>query len=260
VRPLDRGARVASIVASTLLVLAPVSGCGAAQTPKKTATPVREKILNEAELNRALLDADSVGTGFVAERFGWDVNPDGWPGCLAPLDGITYFSTPTRESLVGIHADTDQSFPVVLSTVAAFSTDKEAEVALPALRDKLADCTRVDEADDDGGRFVLRVTHDDAQRAGKVDDQVNVFATGTMRVAGGELPISFGFSVVRVANNVALTGFLTSRSGSVATEAAEVAKAALARLASVAAGKEVPDGPSLGFEPYEGDLGPGTAA
>lgn len=247
-----------SLGAACLAALLLTLGCGAEQAPETAPAPVRLKILDEEELTRALLTEDTVGAGFVAERFGWNINDTGWPGCLEPLNGITYFSAPTREVLVGIHADTDQNFPVIMSAAAAFSTEKEAADALPALRDKLADCTTI-EVVENGTRFDLRVTREDERGPRAVDDQVNVLARGSMHVEGGNVPLSFGFSVARVENNVVLSGFLTARSGSVSTETAAVLDAAVARLVAVARGSSVPKGPSLGFEPFEPDFGPGTA-
>jgi hypothetical protein len=232
------------------------AACGAPSSPGDAETPVRHHVLNQAELNRVLLTDEAIGKDFVSQSLGWSINPSGWPGCLSSLNGITYFAAPTRETLVGIHADTEARFPLVVSTAAAFSTEKEAAVALPALREKLVGCTRVAESDD-GLRFVLRVSHDDEHRTDAVDDQVNVAASGSMRRAGGTVPLSFGFTAVRVGNNLLLTCFLTSRKESVTAEATQVTDAAVARLAAVVAGKPVPR-TSLDLEPV-GASGGGTA-
>jgi len=216
------------------------------------------KILDEAELNQTLLTEQQVGSHFVTERLGWSINANGWPGCLASVNGITWFSAPTREALVGFHPDDAIVFPVVISTAASFGTEKEAAAALPALRSKLAGCDRVAETDEDT-RFALRVSRNDRETAGPVDDQVNVSASGTMRAPAGTVPLAMSFSVVRVDNNVLLTGFLTVGRASVTDQATEVTEAALARLAAVVAGKTVPD-TSLGFEPYDPNGGGGTPA
>lgn len=251
----------ATLVAALTVLALGAAGCGGSDAPNRTtargsAAPPRAKILHEPELNRALLTPRQVGSGFVSQRLGWSINANGWPGCLEAVNGITWFSSPTREELASIHPDTRSVFPLVLSTAASFGTEKEAARALPALRAKLAGCKRVTESDG-GTRFTLRVTEDERHAGGAVDDQVNISASGLMRQSEASVPLSMRFSAVRVDNNVVLTGFLTVRRAPVTAEADQVTRAALARLAAVVAGAPAPK-TSLGFEPYNPDRAPGT--
>ena len=238
----------------TALVLALGTGCGA-QHPADGAhpgSPTKAALtsMDEAAVRKALLPPELIGSGFqgtyTPSNPGLNVDERG-PGCLKPLDAITWVSVPVREQQVVISAGHDD-YPVIRSAVATFSSDREAEVAIPAYRKDLADCTRVN--DTDGGlRWVLTVTTDDERRAGTVDDELNIAATGRVGGRSGSFHLSMTSNVARVGSNVVLTTLITPGTG-IDADAVDLARAAVDRLRAVLGGRPVPT-TSLGFERYD---------
>ncbi|RNL78599.1 hypothetical protein [Nocardioides marmorisolisilvae] len=251
--------RLIAAVAAGLLVLA---GCGGspAHSPGSAPSTTAARSLGEDAVREALLTPEVIGTDFVARYSpsnpGLNVNDRG-PGCLKPLDAITWESVPVREQQVVISAGSNHDYPIIRSSVATFGTEREAAVAVPAFRKALASCTRVD-ADVDSLRWVLEVRQDDKRLGGAVDDELNVSATGYLRSRAARLTISMTSNVVRVGNNVTLTT-VVSGDRSVDDKAAAVCTAAVERLKAVVGGKPVP-GTSLGFERWDPDAAPGQAA
>ena len=238
-----------------------LTGCAAAKTHQvhQPVAAVTPKYLAENDVHRALLTAQIVGTGFKLRFSGPDpglnVNLRG-PGCLKPLDAITWVSAPIREQQVGISAHGDD-YPMVRSSVATFGTEAEAEVALPAYRKAFTGCHHVDDGHD-GVRFVSEVSHDDKHLAGRVDDEFNVSAPGRVHNRYGVFPLSTTYTVARIGNNVILTEFVTVAEGPVTRQATAVLGAAVARLRAVLAGQPLPQ-TDLGFSPYDPDSEPGQS-
>jgi len=239
-----------------LLVALLVSGCdiGKVENPP-TAQPEKPRILTNNDLLRSLITAEMIGDKFTDYRSTPDLTVIG-PGCLQAFDAVTRTSFPVREQVAYIRPEKKPLVPSIVSIAATFASVGDAETALPGMRKEIDPCTKVSQVED-GTRFTLAVTHDNDRFGDSVDDQLNVFAHGTVTTKNGVGSMVVGFSAIRVGSNVVVTGFITSSDAeSVDKEMATLNRAAVDRLRAVVDSKPVPNDLLPGFNRLAGGSDP----
>ncbi|MDN4161045.1 sensor domain-containing protein [Nocardioides abyssi] len=254
-----RTARLAPLAAGVLLVAA-LAGCGSdddsgAEGPGGLggSAGVGEDVvvLDQAQVDRAVLSPDNLGLGFEPEPDdGADDEDDedsAGLGCLAAVDEDLDQAEAKAEA--SYEATNELGTPSVSSGVSSFATTDDVTERFDRLRAALEDCDRIDVTEDDGPSFALEVDSDDATVSDEVDEQLNISAVGSATAEGFELPVTIRLSAARIDNHVVFLSRFDL--GETTGELTPYTEAAVGRLLAVLAGDE-PD-----EEPVVADTGAG---
>lgn len=229
---------VTRAAAAVLLLLATLTACGGGEPSdgSRATTP-----LTRAEVRSALLTAEDLGPTFRAT--GPDES-DQDLGCLknlATLDGLTQGLPADRAAETDFEPSDGAQAPAVFSAVATFPTTGAATAVLDEFQAGLGGCTEIDQTDDEGFRVQLEVSMDEKRSGPRASAQVNLVAAGTGTTDGVAFPFAVRVTAVRVANHVALVGFL-NLARPVTADSERVVELALRRLAAAADGRTLRPG------------------
>jgi hypothetical protein len=199
-----RGRYVAAAAALVLLGSL-VTGCSSDDRgtpgPVPSSAASRAPLPSRAQARAALLTIADVGSAFrVRTRKEATSNV----GCLNVI-------TRVRDAApVAVKRDFEgnnvQGLPVVGNQVWAYRTADDASAALRTLSDELGGCGKVDGSAGKGTSVRLQVVTDQVRSGLTADEQLNVRAVGALVSAGLDRPYGIWFSVVRVANRLAVVG------------------------------------------------------
>jgi hypothetical protein len=249
---------VGGLVVSTCSVLAALAaaGCGVevdgadspsgAVTTSASASPAGNAVvrLTEDDLQAVLLTPDEFDADFrVAALDGvYDID------CLDQVDFDEEQPDTVENTLEG---DSMFGLPVVKTGIASLPSAEAAEKLVDEIRTTIAGCVAVRQKD---GEFVTKIDFSfaaDVFSPAEVDEQVNVVARGVLTEAGGDtkaldLPITTRISVVRLGNQVAITGLSAIEEDDRASiESESLVRMVLARLRATATGDPLPELPPL---------------
>lgn len=254
--PRHRIGRVPTAAAATVALASLLSGCSALGDPfareaqrGTTQTDSREggtgTGLSQQQAEQALLTIEHLSPEFElddSEDEPDDEGPD-W-GCLLP-DGLGDEDSEPQagDAEIAFKAKREPGMPGVLSSV--FSSDgdpAQATKAMDELADSYASCKRVSTKDEDGTVWEFDVMTDTEVWAPDGDQQINVAASGSIKLDSFTVPIEVRMTVVRVDATGSMVGFFDmTEAAPAATEAQrDLVTAASARLAAVLSGEKPP--------------------
>lgn len=221
-----------SLACAPLLLAAALSACGGDGSGNGSDGAT---VLSDAQAEEALLTQADVGDEF-SEVPDEEDDDETTLGCLDEIEGITDEDAAEAEAEVTFEAVGETGLPTISSGVASFASEQELADAFDAIRAALADCTSIEETDEDGLRTFLELSTDEEQVSDSVDDQINIDAVGSISSGQFEAPLGFYVSMVRIDNNAAfvLYGDLSDVEPDTRDDYVE---SAVDRLTAVAAGE-----------------------
>lgn len=230
--PTSRRFAAASAVALAL-VLTGCGGDGGSGEADESSSP-----LTQEQADEALLTADNLGEGFVANPDDDDDDDEAEElGCLSFIDALGESEDAATTAKIDYEFENDMGNPAVLSLVESYDDTDGAEGAVDTLRAELEDCDAVDYEDEDGIVFSLDVSSDDEQTADGTDDQLNLSAAGTIASGEFEFPFTLELSIAQVGQHLTVVG--VTDLGSHSSEAVDdYTQIAVDRLVAVADGDE----------------------
>lgn len=235
--------RLRALALAGVLAIGTTSGCGAPADEAHMGRPAGS--LTQEQVDEALLTVDHLSSKFEIDTneadgakgpdwgcLDFDELAKGTPGADGPDGEISF-----RE--ISFRAIEEPGMPGVLHGVTGAPDAGTAEQALDRFVTVMADCTRVDSTDGDGTRWQFDVGTDEDTWADGADQQVNMTATGSVRLQGFTVPIDIRLTFLRIGSAVCMVGFfdMTEDAG---TAPRELVAAATARLRAVLAGEEPP--------------------
>lgn len=250
--------RLAALLAVPVLFASALGGCAplgdvldrdpAGASPRAEQPgggSTREGTLTREQAEQALLTVEHLSPEFELDDSEDDADDDGpdW-GCLLP-DGLSDDDPEPEagDADIAFKAKREPGMPGVLSSVFSSNGDEaRATEAMDELADSYAACKRVSTEDEDGTVWEFDVTTDTEVWAEDSDQQINVAASGSIKLDSFTVPIEVRMTVVRVDATGAMVGFFDmTQAGPAATKAQrELVTAAAARLAAVLAGERPP--------------------
>jgi hypothetical protein len=208
-------ARTSTALAGLAAIALLAAGCGDDSGSGGGGNDV--ETLSQEQVEQALLTIDNLGPGFVVAEEDDDEEDedDSGLGCLfsdieeSPLDKLA--EDDNVEAEVEYEFQAEIPSPGVQHSISSSpEVDPDDEDVLQPIVDAIDGCTEVDETDDEGNVLDLAVSYDTEISDEKADEQVNLFAEGTMTTPDGvEVPISFRFAFTRLDNNLSMLGVFT---------------------------------------------------
>jgi hypothetical protein len=244
-----RARRVLGVTCAISALSLALFGCASedkAETPvgaTETASPSTEgpgtaaTLLSQDEAERALLTTADLGNDYTA-TVADDTAPGGGIettdlGCLSVLDDLDAMTDADTLAEIGFDDGIGAS---VGNSVASYSSAGEVSEDFARVKDAIDGCTSF-QVEENAVQLSLNVSVDEEPINPTVDEQLNITVSGSATSQGVDLPVSLGFSFVRLENN--LTTVLVFELSS-SDRLPSYTEAAVARLDAVMKGESVP--------------------
>ncbi|WP_323792739.1 hypothetical protein [Nocardioides sp.] len=188
----------------------------ASPEPSEDAEPSEEpadgEFLTEDELMPAVLTPDDLPGGFVLEpEEEDDEDSEAFAGtCLEEVGTLTdqpeFDADGEAEASYVLDGDAGQSS--VKSQVQSYADQGQVETAIALFSEVVGTCSEASGTDPDGTTYDLEVLSDQTVSLAGVDEQARVAISGTFTSGELELPVSIGYNVARIANNIVVIATL----------------------------------------------------
>ena len=183
-----------------------------AEDSEPSEEPADGDFLTDDELMPALLTADDLPGGYVHEPESEDEeDSESFVGsCLEEIGTLTdrpeFDADGEAKASFVLEGDAGQSS--VQSQVESYADQEQVETAIALFSEVVGACSEASGTDPDGTSYDLEVLSDQTVSLAGVDEQARVAISGTFTTGELELPVSIGYNVARIANNIVVIATL----------------------------------------------------